>query len=133
MKLDSPQLQSMSDVLNQMVESTEGEDVSVEEILQALGARSCGPLLLFTSLIELLVSIPGAYIVVALIVILLAGQLLLRRPHPWLPKRLRDFAVSREKLVRSVQRMKPWAARIDRLVSPRLIFFLRPPFVQSRR
>lgn len=133
MKTDAPQPQSMSDILDQMVESTEGEEVRVEEFLQALGVRSHGPLLLFTSLIELfplLGAIPGAYIVVALIVILLAGQLLLRRPHPWLPKKLRDFAVSRKKLVRSVQRMRPWAARIDWLVSPRLTFFLRPPFVQ---
>ena len=48
MKLDSPQLQSMSDVLDQMVESTEGEEVSIDEILHVLGARSYGPLLLFT-------------------------------------------------------------------------------------
>lgn len=132
-KVDVDQPQSMNDVLDKLVASTEGQVVRVEQVLQSLGVRSFGPLLLLTSLIELfpLVGfIPGAYIVVALAVILLAGQLLIGRPHPWLPSRFRNFAIDRKTLVRSVSRVRPWAIRIDRLVFPRLTFLLRPPFVQ---
>ena len=124
---------SMDDVLNILVTSTEGRLIRVEQVLQSLGIRSFGPLLLLTSLIELfplIGFIPGAYVVVALVVILLAGQLLIGRPHPWLPSRFRDFAIDRKTLVRSVNRLRPWAVRIDRVVFPRLTFLLRPPFVQ---
>lgn len=125
--------QSLSGVLNQLVESTEGERVRVEDILNSLGTRAYGPLLLVTSAIEVLPflgAIPGAYIPVALIVILLAGQILLFRPHPWLPARLRRFSISRERLVRSVERFRPWAVRIDRVLKPRLTSLVRPPFLQ---
>lgn len=123
----------MSGLLEQVVEETGGKSVSIEEILTALGTRSYGPVLLFASLIELLPivgAIPGMYIVTGAIVILLAGQILVLRSHPWLPGRVRRFSFSREKLVHAVRWAGPWAKRIDRLVEPRLTVFVRPPFVQ---
>jgi hypothetical protein len=77
-KVDVQESESIEEILERVVKSTGGESISVEEVLQTLGVRSYGPMLLFTSLLELfplLGAIPGAYIVVALIVILLAGQL----------------------------------------------------------
>jgi hypothetical protein len=74
-KVDVQESESIEEILERVVKSTGGESISVEEVLQTLGVRSYGPMLLFTSLLELfplLGAIPGAYIVVALIVILMA-------------------------------------------------------------
>lgn len=131
--MSDQQPQTMSRLLDRVLDAAEGESVQIEEIVAALGTRSYGPILAFTSLIELLPvigAIPGMYIVTGLIVILLAGQLLLLRSEPWLPRRIRNIRLPRQKLMRAVKRSRPWARRIDRIFAARLTVFVRPPFLQ---
>ncbi len=128
---DAPE--SFSDLLNTVANLSENDPVCVAEILGTLGSRAYGPMLLLTSLLELfpfIGAIPGMYILVAMIVILLSMQIFVGRPRPWLPRRFREYSFSQKRLAQFVKHLKPWAARIDRLIRPRMTFLLRAPIVQ---
>jgi hypothetical protein len=126
------QPRSLGQLLDQVASKADGERVSLGEILNACGNRSYGPALLLIALIELLPvisAIPGLYVITGSLIIMLAAQLLLMRPYPWLPARLLRFSLSRERLQQSVDWARPWARRIDWLVRPRLTFLVRPPML----
>lgn len=100
------------------------QPVKIESMLQATGERSVGALLLVPGLLVLspLSGIPGLPSVFAVMVILIAGQLLIGRRHFWLPQWLLQRTASRSKYDRALSFLKRPAAFVDRLLRPRLTF-----------
>lgn len=100
------------------------EPVRIESMLQATGERSIGALLLVPGLLVLspLSGIPGLPSVFAVMVILIAGQLLIGRQHFWLPQWLLCRTASRSKYDRALAFLKRPARWVDRLLRPRLKF-----------
>lgn len=122
--------QTLSEVLDQVVTRIEGERISLGDILEALGERSYGPVLVVVALISMLPPIsltPGLPMVTGTVFLLLSVQLLFLRLHPWLPKRLLGYSFTREQLTRIVNRVRPWAERIGKILRPRLTFLFHPP------
>lgn len=110
-------IEKMSDV------SEQSERVSLDEVLDSIGTRSLGPLLLVAGLITLapvIGDIPGVPTIMAILVLLIAGQLLFRREHLWLPQWLLKRSISRSKM----QKMLDWSRKparfVDRYTHPRL-------------
>lgn len=110
-------IEKMSDV------SEQSERVSLDEVLDSIGTRSLGPLLLVAGLITLapvIGDIPGVPTIMAILVLLIAGQLLFRREHLWLPQWLLKRSISRTKM----QKMLDWSRKparfVDRYTHPRL-------------
>ncbi len=124
--------QSLKAVAEQLEEAGEGETVSFSDLLGVFGQRSFGPLLLVPALIAVgpTGAIPGMSLLTGAIIILVAGQLLLQRDRPWLPKRLTSVSFSRDTVAHAMSKAKPSLARIDRLLTPRLKFMLVPPIAQ---
>lgn len=123
---------TMTEVLDETVEKTEGETVTLGEVLDTVGKRSYGPLFLIISIIALIPivgGIPGMSIFTATIILVLAIQLLFLRAHPWLPKKLLSISFSRDKLVRGVEKARPWTERIGKVVGRRWAIFTQPPFI----
>lgn len=118
---------SLVELLDRIRKTTkEGQRVSMEEILEEVGPRSFGALLLVAGLITLMPlvgDIPGVPTVMALFVVLVAGQLLLHRRHLWLPEWLLDRSVGRDKLDTALDWMDRPAQFIDRWLQPRLQSF----------
>lgn len=107
---------------------SEGGKVSVNAILDEVGHRSFGPLLLLAGVITLapiIGDIPGMPTIMALIVILTAGQLLFRRKYFWMPEWLLKRSVSRDKLTKGLGWMRKPARYIDRWIQPRLTIFVK--------
>lgn len=102
----------------------DGEPVTIESMLQATGERSIGALLLVPGLMVLspLSGIPGLPSVFAVMVILIAGQLLIGRRHFWLPQWLLCRTASRSKYDRALGFLKRPSRWVDRLLRPRLKF-----------
>ncbi|WP_045221866.1 exopolysaccharide biosynthesis protein [Desulfonatronum thioautotrophicum] len=102
------------------------ERVSVETILEAVGSRSFGPLLLLAGLILVspLSGIPGTATSMAVIVLLCAVQLVLGRSHFWLPSWLLQRSVPHNKLKRALVFVRPHARAIDGWLRPRLTFLV---------
>ncbi len=99
------------------------ERVQLGDMLTAVGQGSFGSLLLVPGVITLLPlvgDIPGVPTLMALLVLLVAGQLLLGRRTFWLPQWLLKRSVSRAKLDKAVAWMRKPARAIDRLLKPRL-------------
>ncbi len=114
-------LENLLDELDE-VASSKGPKVSVEEVYRAIGERSFGPLLLIAGLLGMtpVSAVPGAPTALAIVTILVAGQLLIGRKTFWLPKRLLKLSVAAGRLTKTVKVARRPAAFVDRLVRPRL-------------
>lgn len=104
--------------------------ISVGEILDRLGDRSFGPILLVAALPPMtpLAAIPGLATILAIVIFLTAGQMLIRRPHIWLPSAILRRSVPCERITRTVDILDPVARFAGKIVKPRLEFMLREPF-----
>ena len=115
--------QSLSELLDHFVESTEGQDqVRIGDLLDSLSSRSHGPMLLFPAIIAIspIGMIPGMSVVTGTLIILIATQMMFFSSRPWIPKRLADFEFSRDKLVRGVDKTRPWVKRLETWIRLRL-------------
>lgn len=110
--------------LLQRIEEAAGdhERVTIEQIMQAVGARSFGPLVLTAGLIlsTPLSGIPGLPSTMAVLVLLVAVQLLLRRKHFWLPQWILSRSVASARLRTALQHLQYPARLIDKPLRPRL-------------
>lgn len=123
---------NLRSLLNSLVQNTEGETVTVGELLKAVGRRAYGPVLLVLGFIAVspLTIIPGSNWVIATLTFIFAFQILIGRRTPWLPKSALEFRFKRELLVQGVKAGAKYAHMIDALVKPRLTILTAPPFVQ---
>ncbi len=117
------EFQSLQELLNRIHEiSQKDEDVSVGEIIEMVGDRSYGPLLLIAGLLTLapiIGDIPGVPTILGAIVFLFSVQLLFGREHFWLPKFLLERSVSGKKMNKGVEWLQTPAKWIDKLLKPR--------------
>ena len=101
----------------------EKERVTLQCVLEDVGRRSFGPLLLLaglTVLAPIVGDIPGVPTIMAILVFITSLQLVLKREYVWLPKWLLKRSVSRAKLCRVLHRLRRPAGFLDRFLHPRL-------------
>jgi len=100
----------------------ENDQVSIDIILEKIGRRSYGPVLLIAGLIilaPLVGDMPGVPTVMAVLVLLTSFQMLFRREHIWLPSWLLNRSVQNEKLIKGLDKVRKPAAFLDRYLKPR--------------
>ena len=115
--------QNLKTLLQLLEEAGEpDEPISIEGMLEATGQRSFGALLLIPGLLLFspLSGIPGLPTFFAIMVGLIAIQLLIGRTHFWLPKWLLNRCASRSNYDRAIAFLKRPARLIDRLIRHRL-------------
>lgn len=121
---EGPPIADLTQLLDRVGEAARAhERVSLDTIVERFGRRSFGPLLLLSGVITLapvIGDIPGVPTLLALLVLLVAGQLVIGRQHLWLPQWLLKRAVARAKVERSIGWLRRPARAIDRLLRPRL-------------
>ena len=110
------------------IESSAGdqESVSLGMIVEAVGGRSFGPLLLMAGIIMAspLSGIPGVPTCMVVLVLLIALQLLFRKQHFWLPHWLLKRSMTRSKIGKGIRLVRSPAHFIDRWLRPRLPVFI---------
>ncbi len=117
------QVEKLADVIDDIERQTRDlERVSVRNVLDAFQGRLFGPLLIIPALVLVtpLGGIPGMPILVSLLLLLIAGQRVAGKRRPWIPDRLGSRNISRDRLEGGLSRARPWAARLDRVIGPRL-------------
>lgn len=121
--------QNLTGILDQLVDDTSGEQVSIGELLEAFRRRSFGPLLLIPAVIAVAPTgaIPGMSIVTGTIILLVSIQMLIGREQAWLPKKATAFSFSRDTLENAVDKAKPWASWLEQHIRSRLTFLVDPP------
>ncbi|MGK7651284.1 exopolysaccharide biosynthesis protein [Roseovarius sp. B08] len=100
----------------------EEDNVSVKDVVEAIGSRGFGPIIFVIALLGAspLGGIPGVPTLFAVLLILIAAQILLGRQSFWIPDKIGDRAVEDEKVTRSVDKARPVAQWMDRYFGHRL-------------
>lgn len=123
---------NLGSLLESLESRTSGEEVTVSDLLDAVGRRAYGPLLLLLGFISItpVTLIPGVNWLLALLVMLIALQIVVGKAYPWVPSRLLRIRFSRSAMLKGVEQATPYACQVDRFLKPRLVFLTEPPFVQ---
>ena len=111
-------LESLDSSADAKAESNSAADrLSIGEVLQVIGERGYGPLVLILALIAALPTgaVPGIPSVCGISIALVSTQLIFGKAHPWLPKRLRRLSIERHRYRQVSRRLTPWTRRIDRI------------------
>lgn len=119
----------LTGLLSRLDDRVAGDRLSVGDMVATFEDRGFGPLLLAPALVALLPTgaIPGVPTVCAVLITLVAVQLIVGKRHPWIPRRLRRVSIERAKFNAAYQKVTPITRRIDRIVHPRLLMFTRAP------
>lgn len=108
-----------------------GAGVSVGDIMDVIGRRSFGPLLLIVGLFSISPAtvVPGMTWFSATLSLLFALQLALGARHPWLPGGLLRACIARDALrAAATDGLRKWARRLEFILRPRFVFLSEPPF-----
>lgn len=109
-----------SALLLALARSRRGGRLTLGEIAAGLGGRSFGLLLLALALPAWIpVLPPGVPSVFGLAIALLALQMALRRPRPWLPGAVARRGLTAARLERALLRARPWLQRLEGLCRER--------------
>jgi hypothetical protein len=115
--------QRVSELLDDLARTWPGERISLGDITRLLGDRGYGVLMLVLALPG---ALPGISSIAAVPLALVALQLTIGLPRPWLPRFLAARSLSRADFARMVERAGPHLARIERLLRPRLTVLAGP-------
>jgi hypothetical protein len=116
----------ISETLNALAGDGHGE-TTLGEIVGALGDRGYGILMFVLAVPNLLpIYVPGLSAVLGIPLALVALQMTLGLPRPWLPATLLRRSISRREVARVVTRLMPWLRRLERVLKPRLPVLFGP-------
>ena len=104
--------------------------VTVDDLLERLGHRSYGPLLIVICVIAIMPvvgALPGVSYGAAFLALAVSIQFLFSQPKLWLPGRLKRAKISRRTLKTGVDKSRPVLRWVDRFVAPRFSIAFRQP------
>ncbi len=125
-------INGMLDVIEEKANDSTSE-VTFEDVLEAIGERAFGPLLLLLGLIvvaPLVGDIPGVPTIIGLMVLLICGQLLIGRRQFWFPGWIRTRSITATRIQKIVKKTRTPARWVDRLLRPRLQWLVSGPGLQ---
>lgn len=122
---------ALSDVLDQLEVSASGDSVTVEAVVEKLGHKSFAALMLIFSLISTspASAIPGITATVAMIVFILAAQMIAGRRCVWLPRFIICRPIPGDKLRAGVAWLRRPVQFVERYLDARLTFLLHRPWL----
>ena len=103
-------------VLEKLLDDAAADRVTLLWLTSGLRKRSFGLLMLLMALVAL---IPGASILMAVLLGFLAGQMILARERPGLPRFIASRSIPTPQLARLVHRIVPLLRRMEKLIHPR--------------
>lgn len=115
-----PSPERTSDLLIGMLSGSEKERLSIGEMIDSLGDRAFGVLILLCALPNCIPGPPGLSTVTGLPIVIFSIQLILGSHRPWLPEFLRSRSFVRQDLLNLVRKAEPWLRRLERISRPRL-------------
>jgi len=121
----------ITDIVDRMERETEGDTVTIGELVRIVGRRGFGSILILASLLALLPTgaIPGMSFVTGAIMLIISVQLLFGADRVWLPGVLLRRKMKRSRLVGGFERVRRLKTFLRATVRRRVEFMLRPPFV----
>ncbi len=125
---DEKAVQSLDELLDRIDDLAEDQShVSIGDVMDSLGSKSFGPLLLVPGLLLIPpgpADIPGVPILLAIFIIIISAQLLMNRDHFWIPDWLENRNVESDGVSKAVGWLRKPAHFMDRCSRPRLEFLV---------
>ena len=123
---------ALYELLGKMQPRARQDTFEFAEFWDVMEKRGFGPMLALPSFIACtpIGAIPGIPSLAGGTILLIALQILLGRRHPWLPQRVMQLNCDADQLRHIVEKVKPYAVRVDRFLVPRC-FFMRQPVFRS--
>lgn len=125
---DLGDIHSLNELLDRVDDRCgEADEITIAELQDLAGHRATGPLLLVPGLIAVspLSGIPTIPTLMAVIILIICGQMMLGRRQIWLPQRLAGLGLSCARARKLVSGLRPVARFVDRLTGRRLAFLTR--------
>ncbi|MBP7337337.1 exopolysaccharide biosynthesis protein [Niveispirillum sp.] len=113
-----------TDVLLDTIARVEGERISIGEMIDGLGERAYGILMLLFALPTILPAPPGMSAVTGMPIVVFSMQLMIGHPHPWLPGFLRRRSILRTDLLGVLNKAEPWLRKVENYTKPRLTYLV---------
>lgn len=129
----SPDVQSMSDVVDRIGDIAERQDsVSINDVLEEFGNRSFAPFMLILAIIGVtpVGGIPGVPSFIAASIIAVAAQMMIGRDHIWLPSFITERSAGSDKLLKGNDKLDQMAKALDRMAQGRLQVLASGPFLR---
>ncbi len=123
-------LMRVVDDLHEVTDRTASEQLTIGDLLDKVGERSHGALILVPALLAFLPTggIPTVPTIMAAMIVIIAAQMVFSPDHIWLPRRLRGFTVGNSRLRGGLRWFRPWAQKFSWLFRNRLTFINERPF-----
>lgn len=109
----------ISMVLRAVIDTADGERISIRELVEAFGERAFGFVIILFSLPNCIPAPPGMNSVFGLPVLLFAVQMALGRRRPWLPRWLMDKTFKVATFRKIIDVAEPKLKRVENLCRPR--------------
>jgi hypothetical protein len=120
----APEIRKLSEDLKEFRHNIVGETVTIDELIYLMEERGIAMLLFMLALpMGLPIPVPpGVNVALAMPLLLLTAQQAIGVDKVWLPKKMRERAVPRQKLEAFFDKILPWIERIEFFMRPRLKF-----------
>lgn len=128
MTASEPREEKTAALLRTALLSTPGERVTVDQVLEPLKRRAFGFLLLLLAIPNFIPVPLGIGGVMGVLVVALGLEMLIGLEQPWIPRFLRRRTMSREGLLRFLDRIEPVTRRLEKLCKPRVQRLTQRPF-----
>jgi len=124
---DSQQLEHAraSTILRHLADKHEAETISIGQMTEAFGERAFGILMIVFCLPNM-VPVPAIGALFGIPLLLIALQMALGRPKPWLPRVIENRSIQHASLVKMVNVVEPRMRRVEEALKPRWIFLFSP-------
>src|SRR5690606_8071513 len=122
---------ALSEVLDQLEDSAQGESIAVAEVPEKLGHSPFAPLLPVLSLIRTspASAIPGPTAARAATLFILVLQTIVGRDSVWLPGFITRRKMSTEKLCKGIRWLRKPVWFLEQFLKPRLTFLFHRPWL----
>lgn len=126
----SQESDSVGDIIERLGEiEPEDGDIRIKQVIETFGGRSYGPVLLVPALLGAspLGGVPSVPSLLAVVIAVIAAQIVAGRTHFWLPGVIARRSVSRDKLESARDALSKPAAIMDRVFKGRLQWATQDP------
>ena len=120
----------LESMLEKAANETDGERVSVGDLLDLYEDRTFGPVFTFLGLLVVLPplgAIPGLPVVIGMLLVLFAFQMMVGSSHLWVPDFVESLSISKPKVRAARQKSSGVLARFDSLLTERLAWAVSKP------
>jgi hypothetical protein len=115
---------STSEALLAIVRAFPNERMTLQDLMDGLGERSFGFVLLLFGVLSAIAIVPGLATITAIPLLFFGLQMLAGYRTPWLPKSISERSFAKADLLATIERAVPAMRWVETIAKPRLLFLI---------